>query len=309
MKKLRIVLLYGGVSAERAVSLNTGRMIAKNLDRTKYAVTLLNVSANGKWARFLVANRRKFDLAFNALHGTLGEDGTMQGFLEALGIKYTGSGVVASSLGFEKLKSRELFRIAGLVVPKTTVVTDLKRSSKCKLPVVVKPNAEGSSVGVSVATSPRELKKALAVAKKYDSTVLVEEYLRGVEVTAGVFGNSDDPKSLVALPLVEIVPAKKYKFFNYEAKYKAGASLEIVPAQVSPKITALVQAAALKAFLVLGSRGYARFDFIIKRGKPYLLEANTLPGMTATSLFPQAALAAGYSFPQTLEKIINLALA
>lgn len=311
MRRLKIALLYGGISAEREVSLNTGQMIAANLDPKKYDVTLLDITADGDWAEVLVSKREEFDLAFNALHGTLGEDGLVQGFLESIGLLYTGSGVLSSSLGFDKRRSREIFKAVGITVPKTVVVS--KKYTKADLhkvifPAVVKPNAQGSSVGVAIVKNFAQLNSAIKKALKYDTTVLVEEYLPGTEVTVGVFGNSEQPKTIESLPLVEIVPGKKYEFFDYEAKYQEGASAEIVPARITKKITAEISKKAVEAYLALGCRGYARVDFIIKDNTPYLLEVNTLPGMTVASLFPKAAKASGYTFPQTLEKIISLAL-
>ena len=234
----------------------------------------------------------------------------MQGLLNLLEISYQGSGVLASALAMDKELSKAIYQMAGLQVPAALAFHRHKAPSppeieaKLGLPVVIKPVNEGSSIGISKAPTLEALKIGLAAAFALDNRVLVEEFIQGVEVTGGVLGNA----RLQALPLVEIVPADKYAFFDYEAKYLPGASHEICPARLNPELTKRAQGCALTAHQALGCRGYSRTDMMIREQNIYVLETNTIPGMTATSLFPQGAKAAGLDFPALLDTLINLAL-
>ena len=312
------MLLYGGLSSEREISLLTGINIAENLNRERYKVTLLDTGKRN-WQEALIKQRKDFDLAFIALHGKFGEDGTVQGFLGSVGLPYTGSGVLASALAMNKLLSRRIFQKTGLKTPpffvlefdkfkqqKNQILT--KIDNKIGFPCVIKPNNGGSSLGVYLIKNTNELKQKIIEVLKYDKTILVEKYLKGKEITVGILGNCDNPISLVVLPLVEIIPRPKYDFFDYEAKYQNNASEEIVPARISRALTRKIQKIALRGYLALNCCGFARFDFILVKNIPYLLEANTIPGMTENSLFPKAAKAYGLSFPQLLEQIIALAV-
>jgi len=272
----------GGESSEREVSLMTGREMIKNLDRNKYEVVSIDLPKD------LEKIDRRIDLALIALHGKGGEDGVIQGYLESLGIRYTGCGVLASAIGMDKKIFRDLMRAYKLLMPKLVL----------KAPCVVKPVNGGSSVGVSIVKKDNELENAISNAKKHDSEVIIEEYLRGMEVSCGVLGNE-------VLPVIEIVP--KNEFFDYESKYTESGAQEICPARISKKLSERIQKLALKVFETIKGKGYARVDFIIKNDKPYILEINTLPGMTATSLLPKEALTAGMSYSQLLDKIIELA--
>jgi D-alanine-D-alanine ligase len=230
--------------------------------------------------------------------------------LDLLEIPYQGSGVLASALAMNKELSKILYLQAGLKVPRALAFTRAEPLSpeeieaRLGLPVVIKPVTEGSSIGITIARSLAEVEAGLAAAFVYDYRVLVEEYIDGVEVTGGVLGN----ENLQALPLIEIVPTSSYKFFSYEAKYLPGATEEICPARISPELTSRAQHCALMAHQALGCRGYSRTDMRIRDGEIYVLETNTIPGMTATSLFPQGAQACGLEFPVLLDRLIELAL-
>ncbi len=308
-KRMRIALLAGGKSGERQVSLNGAAGVAKALDPERF--TVLRYDPATDLAR-LAADAAGIDFAFILLHGRFGEDGTMQGFLDLLGLPYQGSGVLGSAIAMNKHLSKELYRQAGLpvadwlVLDAATPVDGEALVSRFALPVVVKPVHEGSSLGLTLATSLAELLAGIDRALRHDSQVMVERYLRGRELTVGVLGN-DQPEGL---PVVEIVPGEGFGFFDYEAKYRPGASEEICPARIDTGIADRARRYAVTAHQALQLRGYSRTDMILADdGQLFLLETNTIPGMTATSLMPQAAAAAGLPFPQFLERLIELAMA
>jgi D-alanine-D-alanine ligase len=244
------------------------------------------------------------------LHGPFGEDGTVQGLLELLNIPYQGSGVLGSALAMNKTVTKQLYEKAGLPVPPYIVydrdqsVDAAECADRIGLPMVVKPVEAGSSVGMSIVKSTADLQGALEKAGEFDNAILVESFIEGTELTAGVLGN----KELDALPLIEIIPDESYEFFDYEAKYKAGATQEICPARISEELTRRAQDYAKIAHQTLFCKGYSRTDMILKGEELYVLETNTIPGMTATSLYPQAAQEAGMSFSQVLDKLIELGL-
>ena len=312
----------GGPSSEHDVSLATGRNVVENLDRSKYEPIGIKITKDKEW---FIGGRKILemkalagcDVIFNALHGTFGEDGRIQAFLEYYEKPYTGSGIVASALAMDKLRSREVFKMAGLKVPKTLKVrrgdnydslVKVFVNKVTNFPVVVKPCSNGSSVGVSIVQDNEQLGKAITATFKLDKKVLIEEFIKGTEVTCGVLQNFNG-KRISALPITEIVPRKGNTFFNYKAKYKSGHSDEITPARINSDITAKVQEIAEKAHESLGCRAYSRTDMIISGKDIYVLETNTLPGLTSASLFPKAASVAGLSFPQLLEAIISNSLA
>lgn len=307
-KKIRLALIAGGKSGEREVSLAGAIGVEKALSPEKYEVRRYDPATD--LAR-LAADAGKIDAAFVLLHGPLGEDGTMQGFLDLLGIAYQGAGVLGSALAMDKNLAKILYRQAGLTVAPWEMAQpeDQKNPrrllAQLSLPVVIKPIRQGSSLGMSLANSEEELAQGLAKAFAYDSEVMVEQYVRGREITGGVLGN----KELTALPIVEIIPGEEYAFFDYEAKYKKGASREVCPAELSAEVTAGAQAIALAAHRALQLKGYSRTDMIVSADGIYVLETNTIPGMTPTSLLPQAAAAYGLSFPFLLDRLIELALA
>ena len=307
MGKLRLALIAGGKSSEREVSLKSGAQVYQALNQDKYDIRRYDPLTD---LERLVREAKEIDAALIIMHGRGGEDGSMQGLLDLLEIPYQGSGVLASALAMNKELSKTIYRQAGLKVPQALIFDRAKApppqeiEAALGLPVVIKPVNEGSSIGISMAGTPEALKTGLAAAFALDNRVLVEEFIRGTEITGGVLGNA----RLQALPLVEIIPASTYAFFDYEAKYQPGATQEICPARLDPELTRRAQECALTAHKALGCRGYSRTDMMVREGEIYVLETNTIPGMTATSLFPQGAKAAGLDFPNLLDILINLAL-
>jgi len=307
MEKLTLALLAGGISSEREVSLHSGEQVYEALNKDKYHI--LKYDPQTDLAR-LVQDAPEIDIAMIILHGPFGEDGTVQGLLELLNIPYQGSGVLGSALAMNKVVSKQLYEKAGLpVIPylvydRDDTVDVEKCTSQIGLPLVVKPVEAGSSVGMSIVRSAADLQDALAKAAEFDKAILVESYIEGTELTAGVIGN----KELDALPIIEIIPDEAHEFFDYEAKYTAGVTREICPARINEELTQKAQSYAKIAHRSLFCRGYSRTDMILKDDEIYALETNTIPGMTATSLFPQAAQQAGMSFSQVLDKLIELGL-
>jgi len=307
MKKRTVALLSGGISSEREVSLNSGNQVFEALDKEKYNIVRYDPKTD---LQRLVVDAEKIDVALIILHGPYGEDGTVQGLLDLLGIPYQGSGVLGSAVAMNKTLAKYLYQQAGLPVPpfvvvdRNTVYKSVDIVAQLGLPVVVKPVEGGSSVGMSIVKSENDLTAAIEKALAYDASVLLEAYIDGVELTAGVIGNDITE----ALPLIEIVPNQDHEFFDYEAKYVAGLTQEICPARVDPDTSRQAQDYARKAHQALACRGYSRTDMILKDGELLVLETNTIPGMTATSLFPQAAKAAGMSFSQLLDRLIDLGI-
>ncbi len=307
-KKIRFALIAGGKSGEREVSLAGAKEVEKALNREKYEVRRYDPATD---LAQLAADGDKIDVAFILLHGPLGEDGTMQGFLDLLGIPYQGAGVLGSALAMDKNLAKVLYQQAGLTVAAWEMAQpeDQKDPSRLlerlSLPVVIKPIRQGSSLGMSLARSEDELVQGLGKAFSFDSEVMVEQYVQGREITGGVLGN----KELTALPIVEIIPGEEFAFFDYQAKYQPGASREVCPAELPPEVTARAQAIALAAHRALQLKGYSRTDMIVAGDSIYVLETNTIPGMTPTSLLPQAAAAHGLPFPLLIDRLIELALA
>jgi D-alanine-D-alanine ligase len=304
----KVAVLLGGRSAEREVSLMSGKGVLKAL-RSKG----VDAHAFDPAERDLGDLKREgFMRCFIALHGRGGEDGTIQGLLELLGIPYTGSGVLASALAMDKPLSKRIFRAEGLPTPvwrdfrldnctdAAAIAADIE--SALGLPVVIKPACEGSTIGVSIARRSEELPAALECAARYGPRVLAEEFVVGAEITAGILGNRNPQ----VLPLVEIVP--RGGFYDYEAKYTPGATEEIVPARVDERTAQRAREIALASYEALGCRGFARVDLIAGAQGPVVLELNTIPGLTETSLVPRAAQAAGIDFTSLLDRIIELAL-
>jgi D-alanine-D-alanine ligase len=307
MAKLNLALIAGGISSEREVSLNSGDQVFTALDKEKYNIRRYDPQSDLKQ---LVADADGIDAALIILHGPYGEDGTVQGLLDLLDIPYQGAGVLGSALAMNKLVTKQLYASAGLPTAAHVVLSKRERAdhgeviARLGLPVVVKPVGAGSSVGMAIVQNEADLEPALATAFQHDDTVIVEAYKKGIEVTAGVLGNDD----LIALPLIEIVPDKSHSFFDYTAKYTAGETEEICPARISEALTQKAQAYALAAHRVLQLNGYSRTDMILVEDEFYLLETNTIPGMTATSLFPQAAAVAGLPFGELLDRLIELGI-
>lgn len=307
MKKLTVALLSGGISSEREVSLQSGDQVYEALDKDKYDI--LRYDPKTDLAR-LVNDASGIDVALIILHGPYGEDGTVQGLLDLLGIPYQGSGVLGSALAMNKAVTKQLYEKSGLPVPSYRIYDgkDNVDADACVkqigLPLVVKPVVGGSSVGMSIVKSTGDLQGALDKAGAQDSAVMVEAYIAGTELTGGVIGN----RELEALPLIEIIPDQAHEFFDYEAKYTPGVSQEICPARIDDELTQQAQAYAKIAHKALFCRGYSRTDMILRDRKIYVLETNTIPGMTATSLLPQAAQAAGINFSRLMDKLIELGI-
>jgi len=250
--------------------------------------------------------KRKIDCAFIALHGPFGEDGRVQGMLELAGIPYTGSGVLASALAMEKAATKKILAGAGILMPGHIILKKDYQPAELKsvkLPVVVKPLGQGSSVGISIVEKGEDLPGALKKSFRFEPSAMVEEFIPGREITAAVLGNKK-PK---VLPLIEIRP-KVSRFFDYRAKYEVGGSDEICPAPLPENLAEKIREAAVRAHRILDCRGVTRSDFILKGDKPYFLEINTIPGMTKTSLVPQAAAKAGIPFPALLDELVKLAI-
>ncbi len=307
MKKIQLALLAGGKSGEREVSLKGAEEVAKALDPRKYVVKRYDPATD---LAKLATEADSLDAAFILLHGPFGEDGTVQGFLDLLSIPYQGSGVLGSAIAMDKNLSKILYRNAGLKVPQWYMASkeDIDNTGnilgQLGLPLVIKPARQGSSLGMTIARSEDDIAEGLKKAFGIDRQVMVEEFIAGREITGGVIGNEE----LTALPLVEIIPGDAYEFFDYEAKYQPGASKEICPADLEAAITIRAQNYALAAHRALQLWGYSRTDMIVSGDDIYLLETNTIPGMTPTSLLPQGAAAAGFDFPALLDRLIELAL-
>ena len=257
--------------------------------------------------RVIADSSEPLDVVLIALHGTWGEDGRIQGLLDTLGIPYTGSGVLASALAMDKVMAKTVLNASGLDVPRGAVVTsaagaDLEAARAVGLPAFVKPVAGGSSVGAAIVRKPEDLAPAIDEALRYDDRAMVEEYLKGTELTVAVIGND----VLGALPVIEIVTQRE--FFDYQAKYDAGASEEIVPARVPDDVAKRAQELAIHAHRALGCRHMSRTDFVWVGDRMVALEVNTIPGMTANSLLPKAAKAAGIGFGDLLTRLIEWAL-
>ncbi len=307
-EKIRLALIAGGKSGEREVSLAGARGVLAALDSNKYAVSQYDPATD--LAR-LAADADKLDVAFILLHGMFGEDGSMQGTLDLLGIPYQGAGILGSALAMDKNIAKMMYREAGLRVAawqmasRADIANPGPLAAKLSWPVVIKPIRQGSSLGMSIAHNEEELGRGLALAFDYDDEVMVEEFIRGREITCGVIGN----KELSALPLVEIIPGEEYPFFDYQAKYQPGASKEVCPAELDDETTRRAQEYGLRAHRALKLKGYSRTDMMVaENGDIYVIETNTIPGMTPTSLLPQAAKAFGLDFPQLLDRLIEQAM-
>jgi D-alanine-D-alanine ligase len=307
MKKKTVALLSGGISSERQVSLNSGDQVYEALEQAKYDILRYDPATD---IERLVADAAKIDVALIILHGPYGEDGTIQGLLDLLDIPYQGSGVLGSALAMNKLVSKQLYEKAAIPIPPYLVINSKNdinlqnMSARLGWPVVVKPVEAGSSIGMSIVKKEDELAQALEDGFKQDNCLLLESYIDGIELTGGVIGN----ESLEALPLIEIIPDESHPFFDYEAKYTAGATNEICPARISDTLTKEAQRLAKAAHTALFCTGYSRTDMILKDDQIFVLETNTIPGMTPTSLFPQAAQKAGLSFSRLLDRLIELGI-
>ncbi|WP_018247696.1 D-alanine--D-alanine ligase [Orenia marismortui] len=309
LKDKKIAVIRGGKSAEREISLKTGKAILDSLNRQGY--NTIDIDPKNNFHNTLIEN--DIDIAFIALHGRYGEDGTIQGLLELEEIDYTGSGVLSSALAMDKIMSKRIFEHLNISTPKFLILNsdsmdDLEESkdkliSDLGLPVVIKPSLEGSSIGLSIVDQKDRLIDAFQEALKYDKEVLVEEYIAGREITIALLGN-EEPQ---VLPIIEIKP--KEGIYDFQAKYTKGMTEFIIPAKLDEAVYRQSEELALKAYKALKCKGMARVDLRVNsEGEAYVLEVNTIPGMTETSLLPQAAEAIGIDFDKLVVMILEYAL-
>ena len=307
MKK--IVVVMGGPSTEAEVSRRSGTAILEALKAKGYNAEGLELNP-ATFANDIKASGAEF--VFNALHGKFGEDGIIQGTLEMMGIPYTGSGVMAAAVTMDKVATKRFFMAEGIPTPKahTYFRYEFKKRDltgeilqEFSVPVVVKASSQGSSIGVVIVEKAEELEAALSEAFKYDREVLVEEFIKGRELTVAAWGNEEKQE---ALPIIEITTVTGR--YDYVTKYKVGASTHIIPAPLPEEVTKKVKEIAIRAFAVCGCSGMARVDFMLgEDNQPYVIEVNTIPGMTETSLVPDAGRAAGIEFPELCARILAMA--
>jgi len=332
--KIKIAVLCGGLSNEREVSLKSGRQVFENLDSDKYDKDFVEIMEDGRWIchediykqgdrdrSLAVIDTKKglaqsdlkaYDVVFIALHGKFGEDGRIQSMLDILNVPYTGSGVFAGSLGMDKYKSSEFVRCLGVNTPKFLYfcnadgvdVIGEQIESELNYPCIVKPTKSGSSIGISIVKEKKDLKKAIDGAFDECEEIVIEEFIKGREVTCGVLGNSFGDKLEALLP-IEVI--SKNEFFDYNAKYLSEDTKEICPAQIPLEFIKQVQEKAILIHKAFGCDGLSRSDFILSNDEFYFLEINTSPGLTEQSLCPKEAKATGMSFPEFLDKQVDLA--
>jgi D-alanine-D-alanine ligase len=301
----KIGILMGGTSSEREISLKSGKAVYKVLNSEKLDVSIIDITTEDKTKVASIIKNAGISVAFIALHGKFGEDGVLQGILDKLKIPYTGSGARASQRAMDKVESRKIFRKNKIPVPNYKVFNDRKKvesfMENCNFNssvLVVKPVTHGSSVGVSFAENKSDLAKAVEMAFKLDKRIIIEEFINGREITVGIL--EDRP-----LPILEILP--KRRFFDFQAKYKKGMTNYEVPAKIKSDIYKKVQEIGLKAHKSLGCCCFSRVDMILKDDIPYVLEVNSIPGLTATSLLPKAAKAVNINFLELCIRIIKYA--
>lgn len=307
---MKIAVLYGGVSKEREVSISSSKGIIAALEHNGHEV--IPVDFNPKQLDNII--KLSVDLVYIALHGKHGEDGCLQGLLDMLEIPYVGSGVLASALAMDKSKAKELFDKIGIPTAKgkryrvkdarqiADTVTDIKLNFD--LPFVVKPNSEGSTLGLTIINDQAAIPKAVENAMQSDEYILVEQFIKGIELTVPVIGRMNEEE---ALPIIEIIP--KNELYDFEAKYSDGGSEHIIPARINQALTDKIKEYAVLAHQVLGCETYSRADFILTEDNiPYILEVNTLPGMTPTSLYPDAAKTVNLSYEAMIERFVNLTI-
>ncbi|MFA6492686.1 MAG: D-alanine--D-alanine ligase family protein [Patescibacteria group bacterium] len=309
MKKIKVAILYGGISAEHEVSCDSAKSVIGNLDKNKFTIIPVEISKKG---RFSLQKILSADVVFPCLHGVGGEDGSIQGFCEVLQKPYVGSGIEASALALDKIASKQIFQNFKLPVPSFKFFNYFqwqKNPSRImqeiKLPVFVKPANTGSSIGITKVKKKFELKKAIEEAFKYDSRVIIEEVLENIrEIEVSILGNEDLTISMPG----EIIP--KEEFYNYNAKYKSGLMELVVPAEISKIKIQEIQGLAKMAYRALGCCGMARVDCFLDKnsGKIYLNEINTIPGFTKTSVYPKLMEESGICYKDLLTKLITLAL-
>jgi len=302
----RIGVLMGGPSSERQISIKSGKAVLEALRESGIDAIAIDIQTENREENIRLLKGENLDCAFLALHGYFGEDGRIQAILEEINLPYTGSGVEASQLAMDKIASLRIFKANGLVVPRSFflsredyAVGASAYKNELGLPLVVKPANHGSSIGLSLVDKESDISKAVDLAFQYDSRVVLQEYIKGRELTIGVLAEK-------ALPVIEIIPKSAY--FDFEAKYQTGMTDYIVPAQLEPGIEKMVRQAGLIAHQALGCFACSRADIILSKDNlSYILEVNTIPGMTSTSLLPKAAKSAGISFNNLCIKLLKLA--
>lgn len=297
IKNNRIGVLCGGLSAEREISLTSGKAVLNALCDLGADAVLIDAGHNLPFD----LRDKKIDFSFISLHGPWGEDGTVQGLLETMGIPYSGCGVLSSALCMNKIVTKRMLDWARLPTPSWKVARKNESvRSIGKLPLVIKPSTQGSAIGVSVVRNKKDVAAALSGAFKFDRDILVEKFIPGTEISAGILGRN-------TLPVIEIVP--KAEFYDFDSKYQPGQSQHFIPPRLPKKVLRQIEDIALKTFEVMGCAVAARIDMIVdKSHKPWILEINTIPGMTPTSLFPDVARAAGIDFSELVVKIIEYSL-
>ncbi len=307
----------GGSSAERGISLITGKAVLENLDKNKYQATAIDWDKNNKFyliqknkkTLFNLYDFKKFDIVFLALHGPGGEDGKIQGLLDVLGVKYTGSRVLSSALAMSKVKSAQVYKNNNLLTPnfvgfqRGEWFKNEKQilNKEIKYPCVVKASNQGSSYGIFICKTKNNITKTITESLKYSNEIMVQEYMLGREATCGVLEKNNKP---FALPPTEII-ANAGEFYDFKSKYGKGGSTHVCPAIFPQKILLEIKKQAIIAHQILGCRGMSRTDFFIVKNKVYINETNTIPGMTSTSLLPEAASKAGISFTSMLDLVIK----
>lgn len=350
MSKLKLAVIFGGMSTEHDVSIVSGASVLNNLDKEKYEIYPIYIDTNGNWYKYVglieklsklhvgdkindiekienpIEYLRKCDIAFPVLHGLYGEDGTIQGLFELLKIKYVGCKVLASSLAMDKAYAKVIFKEAGLKQAKYVYIHRINNDiyefikdnfdtssmnidmivekiiDSLKLPVFVKPSNSGSSVGIKKATTKEELKEAIVYAGKYDDKIVIEEQIVGQEVECAVLGNRD----VIASRVGEIKSAESY--YTFDAKYNNAESRTLIPADIPSEIEEEIRKQAIKAFKAIDGKGLSRVDFFVgNNGEIYINEINTMPGFTQISMYPKLFEAAGISYKELLNKLIELA--
>ena len=294
---MKVAVIYGGLSAERDVSIKTGEAVLKSCLENKYNAS--GIIINDKNDEVLDV-LKEFDIVFNALHGTFGEDGSVQSMLEDNGVLFTGSGSDASKTCMDKIKCKNILRNNNYSTPDWFELSNYNKISKLFFPCIVKPNAQGSTVGLSLVNKKSDLDKAVSKSLEFDKDILIEEYISGREITVGILDGE-------ALPVVEIIP--NHEIYDYKCKYTPGMTNYICPANLSEDLKNRIMLDSIKIFELLNCRGYGRVDYIIDNNNNYyFLEINTLPGMTNTSLLPIAAKNADIPFNKLVKIIIELGL-
>lgn len=302
---MRVVVLMGGISTERDISIRSGQAIYKGLVSNGFEAKLFDIGYDN--VQELI--NYKPDLAYIALHGVGGEDGSIQGLLQWLQIPYTGPGLACSAICMDKILTKKIFHSTDVATPKYSVINLEKEINVDKIidelgfPLVVKAASQGSSIGLKIVDNKDDLVPAIKHALSFNGGVLLEQYISGMELTVPIIGN-EEPE---VLPIIQIKSANE--FYDFESKYTPGMSQHIIPAQIDDETRKLVENEAKKAYLAAGCRGISRVDVILDNNFiPYVIEINTVPGMTETSLFPDSAKYAGVSFPELVKKVVDYAL-